>query len=112
MRAREPSIIAGSISILKYLQENNLLTTSGRGKIDIYPVKWAIGAGAGGTIGTAGIDRMMVYTKERQYIRYPMTLLQRTPVQYDGLYHKTTYYCRLGVVECVYPQTVGYFDGI
>jgi hypothetical protein len=55
---------------------------------------------------------MIVYTKERQYVRYPMTLLQRTPVQYDGLYHKTTYYCRLGVVETVYPQTVGYFDGL
>jgi len=105
--------IAGSVSILKYVQENNLLTTSGRGKIDIYPVKWAIGAGVGGTIGTTGtVDRMIVYTKERQYIRYPMTLLQRTPVQYDGLYHKTTYYCRLGVVETVYPQTVGYFDGL
>lgn len=105
--------IAGSVSILKYLQENNLLTTSGKGKIDIYPVKWAIGAGVGGTIGTTGtVDRMIVYTKERQYVRYPMTLLQRTPVQYDGLYHKSTYYCRLGVVEAVYPQTLGYFDGI
>lgn len=103
---------AGSVSILKYLQENNLLTTSGRGKIDILPVKWAIGAGAGGTIGTQGVDRMVVYTKEMDLIRWPMTMLQRTPVQYDSIYHKTTYFCRLGVVEAVYPETVGYFDGI
>lgn len=105
--------LAGNVSILKYLQENNLLTTTGRGKLEILPLKWLIGAGAGGTTGVAdGHDRMMVYTKEKRFIRFPMTLLARTPLQYDGLYHKTTYYCRLGVVEVVYPETVGYFDGI
>ncbi len=41
-----------------------------------------------------------------------MTLLQRTPIQYEGIYHKTYYYCRLGVVEVVYPETMGYFDGL
>jgi hypothetical protein len=41
-----------------------------------------------------------------------MTLMQRTPVQYDGLYHKSTYYLKLGQVELVYPQTVGAFDGL
>jgi hypothetical protein len=104
--------LAGNMSILKYLQENNLLTTSGRGKIDIFPLKWLVGAGAGGTIGTAVPDRMVVYSKDKNYIRYPMTLLQRTPIQYDSIYHKTTYFCRLGNVECVYPETVGYFDGL
>jgi hypothetical protein len=103
---------AGNTSILKYLQENNLLTTTGRGKIDIYPVKWCIGAGVGGTIGTPSVDRMVVYTKQEDYVRWPMTPLVRTPVQYDGIYHKCTYYGRLGVVEVVYPETIGYFDGI
>lgn len=104
---------AGNISILKYLQENSLLTTSGRGKLDIFPCKWLVGAGVGGTLGTSGTtDRMVVYTKEKNRVRYPMTLLQRTPVQYDSIYHKTTYYCRLGSVEVVYPETIGYFDGI
>lgn len=104
---------AGNVSILKYIEENNLLTTSGRGKIRINPVKWLIGAGVGGTIGTAGtVDRAVVYTKDKQRIRYPMTLLQRTPIQYDSIYHKTTYFCRLGAVEVVYPETVGYFDGL
>lgn len=110
---------AGTVSILKYIQENNLLTTSGRGKIDIYPSKWLIGAAAGGTIGTEGgpapgttYDRMVVYTKDKQRVRYPMTLLQRTPIQYESIYHKTTYFCRLGVVEVVYPETIGYRDGL
>lgn len=104
---------AGSTSILKYIQDNNLLTTSGKGKLDIYPLKWLIGGGVGGVIGTPGVhDRMMIYTKDKDRIRYPMTMLQRTPIQYDSIYHKSTYFCRLGVVEVVYPETVGYFDGI
>lgn len=103
---------AGNVSILKYIQDNNLLTTSGKGKLEILPLKWLIGAGVGGTIGTAGVDRAVVYTKEKQRVRYPMTLLQRTPIQYDSIYHKTTYFCRLGAVEVVYPETIGYFDGI
>lgn len=104
---------AGNVSILKYIQENNLLTTTGRGKLDIFPVKWAIGAGAGGTVGTEnGHDRMIVYSKDKNRVRFPMTLMQRTPIQYDSIYHKTTYFCRLGRVEVVYPETIGYFDGL
>ena len=104
---------AGNVSILKYIQDNNLLTTSGKGKLEIYPLKWLIGAGVGGTIGTTGtVDRAVVYTKEKNRVRYPMTMLQRTPIQYDSIYHKTTYFCRLGSVEVVYPETIGYFDGL
>lgn len=104
---------AGNVSILRYIQENNLLTTSGKGKLEILPLKWLIGSGVGGTVGQTGtVDRAVVYTKEKQRVRYPMTLLQRTPIQYDSIYHKTTYFCRLGAVEVVYPETLGYFDGI
>jgi hypothetical protein len=99
---------AGNVSILRYLMENNVLKASGQGEI-----KWATGAGAGGSIGVPGtVDRMMVYSKQPNYVRYPMTTLQRTPIQYDSIYHKSTYYCRLGVVEMVYPDTVAYRDGI
>ena len=104
---------AGNISILKYILENNLLTSTRSAKLDILPVKWCIGSGVGGTIGTTGtVDRAVVYTKDKKRVRYPMTLLQRTPVQYDSIYHKTTYFCRLGEVEVVYPETLGYFDGL
>jgi hypothetical protein len=104
---------AGNVSILKYILENNILTTSGMGKLQIFPVKWLIGAGSGGTLGTAGtVDRAVVYLKEYSRVRFPMTLLQRTPIQYESLYHKTTYFCRLGRVEIVYTQTIGYYDGL
>lgn len=104
---------AGNVSILKYIQDNSLLTTTGAGKLDILPLKWLIGAGEGGTIGTEGtVDRAVVYTKDKQRVRYPMTMLQRTPIQYDSIYHKATYFCRLGAVEVVYPETIGYFDGL
>ena len=54
----------------------------------------------------------MPNTKAKNYVRFPMTQLQRTPIQYDSIYHKSTYYCRLGVVECVYPETFAYRDGL
>ena len=103
---------AANTSILKYVLENNILITSGQGPLTILPLKWCIGAGVGGTIGTVGTDRAVVYTKDMQRVRYPMTMLQRTPIQYDSIYHKTTYFCRLGVTEVVYAETIGYFDGL
>jgi hypothetical protein len=104
--------LAANTSVLKYVKENNLLATAGK-SLEILPLKWCLGAGAGGTVGTAGtVDRMLVYAKEKRFIRYPMTLLQRTPIQFDSIYHKSTYFCRLGVLEMVYPTTIGYYDGI
>ena len=104
---------AGNVSVLKYILENNIVNASGKGKLEIIGDKWNVGAGVGGTVGTSnGHDRMVVYTNEKDYVRYPMTLLQKTPLQYESIYHKTTYFCRLGVVEVVYPETVGYFDGL
>jgi hypothetical protein len=104
---------AGNISILKYIKENNVRTTSGGGEILIFPNKWCVGAGAGGTIGTPGtVDRLVAYTKAKNRVRFPLTMLARTPIQYDSVYQKSTYYCKLGVVEVVYPETIGYFDGL
>ncbi len=104
---------AGNISILKYLQENNVLTASGQGQLQFIPIKWLIGAGVGGTLGTLGtVDRMIAYTRNDRFLRFPMTPLDRTPVQYSSIWHLTTYYCRLGVMEFVYPETIAYRDGV
>jgi hypothetical protein len=106
---------AGTTSILKYIEENNILARSGQGQLEIYPMKWCNGAGAGGTIGTAapGVsDRMVVYTKNQNYLRYPLTPLAKMPLQYDGIWHKAPYYGKFGVLEVVYPQTLGYFDKV
>jgi hypothetical protein len=97
---------AGTVSILNYLKKNNIISASGQGDLDIQPCKWNTGFGA------AGADRLVAYTQRKDLVRFPKTALQRTPIQYDSLYHKSTYYCRLGVVEVVYPETVAYRDGI
>lgn len=105
--------LAGNESILSYIKKNNVLTASGKAPLNIQPLKWLVGAGAGGAIGTSdGHDRMVVYANDKKRVRYPMTLLQRTPMGYDSIYHKCTYFCRLGQVEWVYPETGGYFDGL
>lgn len=104
---------AGNVSILKFLQENNIVKTSTGADLNIQPVKWLIGASTGGTIGVAdGHNRMVAYTKNPDMVRFPMTLLNRTAIENRGLWQITTYYCRLGVVEFVYPETVQYADGI
>lgn len=104
---------AGNISILKYIKENNVLTAETGRQLQIVPSKWLVGAGVGGTLGTLGtVDRMVAYTQEKDRVRYPMTMLQRTPVQFDSIYHKSTYFGRLGVLEIVYPETIAYRDGI
>lgn len=104
---------AGNQSILRFLLDNNIIRNSGAGELTIAPAKWLVGAGVGGTIGTSGtVDRMVVYNKAQRFVRFPMTALQRTPIQYDAIYHKTSYYCRLGVVEIVYPETFAYRDGL
>lgn len=103
--------LAGNCSVLKYILDNNITTTKGGGQLEIEPLKWSIGAAAGGTIGTVdGHDRMVVYTRDKERVRFPMTEMGRTPLQYDSIWQKTTYYQKLGVVEVVYPDTMGYFD--
>jgi hypothetical protein len=105
--------LAGNVSVLKYILDNNVTTTKGGGQLEIEPLKWCIGAGAGGTVGTVnGHDRMVVYTRDKDRVRFPMTEMGRTPLQYDSIWQKTTYYQKLGVVEVVYPDTLGYFDGL
>jgi hypothetical protein len=101
---------AGNMSVLKFLEENNLAGQNGR-KLNIQPLKWLVGASPGGVIGTVNyFDRMMAYTKDRKRLRFPMTMLQRTPIENRSLYQITTYYCRLGGVEVPYASTIGYRD--
>ncbi|MBB3004368.1 hypothetical protein FHX57_006750 [Paraburkholderia tropica] len=103
---------AANYSILTYLLENNICTKSGT-KLEILPLKWLIGAGVGGTPGTLGtVDRMVAYNKDKKYVQYPMTELQRTPLEYRSLYQITTYWARFGQVELRYSTTFGYRDAI
>jgi hypothetical protein len=97
---------AGNISILEYLRINSIANAVNGRPLNIQPLKWLKGNGA------AGADRMMAYTKDRNRVRFPLVPLQRTPLEYRSIYQLTTYFGRLGVVEAVYPETIGYADGI
>jgi hypothetical protein len=91
---------------MRYLQENSLSNVQNGKPLNILPLKWSVGRGAGGT------NRMVAYSKNYDRVRYPLTPMSRTPLEWRSLYNITTYYCRLGVLEMVYPETVGYRDGI
>jgi hypothetical protein len=97
---------AGNISILEYLKKNSLSNSINGRELDIQPLKWLNDAGA------LGATRMVAYTKDVERIRFPLVPLQRTPVEYRDLRQLTTYFGRLGAVEFVYSETVGYRDGI
>jgi len=102
----QPVTAAGSRSILNYVAEECLANRINGRPLEIMPLKWLSGAGA------SNVDRAVCYTKSEQYVRYPMVPLQRTPVEYRGIHHLTTYYGTLGEVEFVYPETVAYMDGL
>ncbi|HGJ5862977.1 MAG TPA: DUF2184 domain-containing protein [Arsenophonus nasoniae] len=97
---------AGNQSLLTYLKTNTIAYHQNGIPLNIRAVKWLKGRGVGGK------DRMVAYTNEKQYVRFPMVPLQSIPIQYRGLYQLTTYYGRLGAVEPVYRETLAYCDGI
>lgn len=108
-----PVTTAGTESILTYIKKNCVTFAEQGVALEIYPSKWLIGRGAGGTPGTInGHDRMAAYTKAKNLVRYPLVPLQRTPLEYRSLFQMTTYFGRLGVLEVVYPETIGYRDEI
>lgn len=97
---------AGNISVLEFLKNNSLSNSINGRPLNIQPLKWLTGRGVGST------NRMVAYTNDRKRVRFPLVPLQRTPLEYRGIHQLTTYYGRLGVVEFVYPETLGYADGI
>jgi len=111
----QPATTAGSKSILQYFLESYNMEQDT--PLRIVSIKWLTGAGAGGTLLQQGTTNRAVawhrYDGEWQNapVRFPMTLLARTPIQYDGLWHKFYKWGRMGACEFVYPETVCYMDG-
>lgn len=97
---------AGNQSLLTYLETNTIAYHQNGKPLNIRPVKWMKGRGVGGT------DRMVAYTNDKKFVRFPMVPLQSVPIQYRGLYQLVTYCGKLGAVEPVYPETLNYMDGI
>lgn len=99
---------AANTTVLQFLKENNVLTAEKGIPLDIVPVKWLATANR----PSATSDRMVAYSQRPEYVRFPMVPLIPATTQYDGIWVKVPYYGRLGVTEIVYPETVGYRDGI
>ncbi|MDN5681689.1 MAG: DUF2184 domain-containing protein, partial [Ewingella sp.] len=97
---------AGNQSLLTYLSTNTIAYHQNGVPLNIRAVKWLKEAGIGGT------DRMVAYTNDRKYVRYPLVPLQSVPIQYRGLYQLVTYYGKLGSIEPIYRETLSYVDGI
>lgn len=93
-------------TILEFVREKNISTVVNGKPLNIQAVKWLETAGVG------GFKRMTAYTRKPEFVRYPMVPLQRTPLEWRQLHQITTYYCRLGQVELVYPETMSYRDRI
>ncbi len=104
---------AGNVSIIEFLRVNSLSNAANGVPLEIQPLKWLTGGGAGGTLGNPNTtNRMVAYSRDINRVRFPMTLMSKTPLEYRSIYHVTTYFCRMGAVEFVYPETVQYADGI
>lgn len=104
---------AAQTSILKYVRENNVFTAQYNREIDIVPVKWLDKNNINGPGGSAAsYDRMVAYSQQQDYVRFPMVPLQAMQPQYRGIWVAVPYYGRLGRVEVVYPETIAYRDGI
>lgn len=103
---------AGTVSILKYIEDNSMCLRITGKKLDVQPLKWLAGRGEVAGSPSAATDRMVVYTQDKTRVRYPLVPLQRTPLEYRSIYHLTTYFGKLGCLEIVYPETIRYADGI
>lgn len=99
---------AGNVSLLTYLQENNIAKNQGIDLI-IDPSRWCTGAGTGKT------DRMVAYVnaKNRVCIDIPVPMTRMpTEASAKDLAYYTPYIANIGQVKWLYTQCGLYVDGI
>ncbi len=95
---------AGNISVLEYVKINCIAYQENGEPLDIVSMKWASKRGAGGS------HRIVAYTQDEQYVRFPMVPLLNTPLEYRGMQQLSVYYGKLGQVEAPYANTISYLD--
>lgn len=95
---------AGNISVLEYVKINCIAFQENGEPLEIVSMKWASKRGA------AGAHRLVAYTQDEKYLRFPLVPLLNTPLEYRGIYQLTTYYGRVGQVETPYGNTIAYLD--
>lgn len=95
---------AGNISVLEYVKINSIAYQENGEPLEIVSIKWASKRGAGGS------HRIVAYTQDEKYIRFPMVPLLNTPLEYRSMQQLTVYYGKLGQVEAPYTNTISYLD--
>ncbi|KQN56520.1 DUF2184 domain-containing protein [Rahnella rivi] len=95
---------AGNISVLEYVKINCIAFQENGEPLEIVSMKWA------SKRGSAGAHRVVAYTQDEKYIRFPLVPLLNTPLEYRGIFQLTTYYGRVGQVETPYGNTIAYLD--
>lgn len=99
---------AGNVSILKFLEENNIGKNQGIDLV-IVPSRWCSGAGTGGT------DRMVAYVNDEDRVNFDLTVpLSRVMTQSSvtEMAYLTGYAAQIGQVKFLYTQCARYGDGI
>jgi hypothetical protein len=97
---------AGSASILKFLKDNAISNEVNGQPMEFFPCKWLTGR------GTSGTDRMVVYTKAEDRVRFPLVPIRRETAYYQGIKFVAPYIWAYGSMELIYPETMQYIDGI
>jgi hypothetical protein len=97
---------AGDKSILTYLEENSIALRNNGTPLEIRPAKYLAGR------GVAGSDRMVAYTNNVDYVRFPMVPVRRETPYTLGISFNAPYIWAYGELEIVYPETLIYRDGI
>lgn len=95
---------AGNISVLEYVKINTIAFQENGEPLDIVSMKWA------SKRGVSNSHRIVAYTQDEKYIRFPLVPLLNTPLEFRGIHQLTTYYGRLGQVETPYSNTISYLD--
>ena len=99
---------AGNMSILKYLEENNIGRNQGVG-LSINPLPYLKGAGTGGT------NRMVAYVNNVDRIRFHETVtLHRamTQISVESMSYVSSFLAQFSEVEWLYYTPAIYVDGI
>jgi hypothetical protein len=99
---------AGNVSILTYLEENNIAKNKGV-NLKIVESRWCVGAGVGGT------DRMVAYVNDEDKvvidIPQPITRMFTQPSA-EQMAYLTPFAANIGQVKFLYTQCANYSDGI
>lgn len=103
---------AGNVSILQFLKDNSIALAENGVPLEIVSLKWCTGTNNSNTLGVNATDMMIAYTQEYDLVRFPMVPMIGLPVQFRGAAQIRPYVAKLGVVEMVYPETVGTMSGI